>query len=263
VIVLKHGPHIDRDLLNKFMAEESTEDISPWVKHLGHCSECAEAYVRVTLKSTRTKVTAPGAIWTEIAARLDRPQSFDPPRRGLRLYWRFASASILLLGTVLLLENWKMHRTTPQVDLGRYIALLEKTSAAPTAENLQETFPSSAVYDRDAALRDTGLPEQVEDYRLAAQRVMSAGSSRIIQLVYGSPGDVAIVIVAPRAAKLSFGNYHLVSADIAGLNCQRVQCPRQDIFSSNIKDRQYVFIRRRSSTVDSGRLFAQLVGSAS
>jgi len=254
--------HIAPELLSRYAAEGLPADAHRDLKHLAKCATCAELYVQLTMKSASLRVAAPEGLWSGIQTHLHQPSS-SSPRLGFAGPWGFVltSSLALILVAFLAVERWSLRRAVPRVDVGQYIAVLEKTSAAPSAANLRQTFSASVAYDRDAALRETGMRAQAQGYGLAEQRVLHAGRANIIQLVYGTPQDAAVVIVAPRAATLSLGNYHLVAADIAGLHCKRVQCPRQDIFWSTLRQHQYVFIRRRNSATDSGRLFADLVGA--
>lgn len=81
-------------------------------------------------------------------------------------------------------------------------------------------------YDRQAALHETGLHSQVGEYRLADQRALSSKDRNVFEFAYQSREDSFVLFLAPQAAKLNFGKYHLASAEFLGLHCQRVQWPR-------------------------------------
>jgi hypothetical protein len=259
---LKKLSHINPEVIDR-VHEAPPSETGGIISHLRDCDSCAERYVQQAMKSVARKITAPGAIWAGIQAKLQGRESYGStrntlsPRRQIAL---FAAMALLLVGFVIS-ARLAYHGRTPEVslDLGLYVAALEKASVAPSAENLQQTFSTFVSYDRQAALRETGLRPQVEGYRLTEQRFLHTRNANIVELVYSSAEDSFVMFVATRSAKFSFGRYHLLDAVLEGLQCRRVQCPRQDIFWSTTDEQQYVFIRQRTSPDQSGRLFKKLI----
>lgn len=170
------------------------------------------------------------------------------------------SVAVPLLGILVVLAALFLFRHQPQkatLDVGQYLAALERTDIGPSKENLLNYFTEFGPYDRTAALLQTKFRSEVGTYHLVEGRI--SPSTNIVELVYGSDRDVFAVFVAPRTANLSFGKYHLLSVDLSGLNCRRVQCPRQDVYLLTTSTRQYVFIRRHNSFGNSSELFNTLI----
>lgn len=228
--------------------------------HLRQCTSCAEQYVQFIFERTRRTLTAPDEIWPRIHANLNCEVEVS----ANRFLWVIAGRAVLFVGVVglLLLTSYvvlKYRSPAASIDLSRYISILEKSSAGPSADNVQQAFAELIPYDRKAALRETGLHSQVEKYGLADQRAMSSKDGNIFEFTYQSGVDSFVLFVAPRAVKLGFGRYHLASTEFSGLHCQWVQCPRQDIFWATTEHSQYVFLRKRTLVDPSEDLFRELI----
>jgi hypothetical protein len=256
--------HIDSEWLDG-RREASPAEGAAIVSHLRACDACAVRYVERVVHAAPLVNAAPDDIWPAIQARLESRVSQHPRRVAVsRRAWAqiAALAAICVAFVIAFAGRWlidQRHVSEVTLDLGRYISSLEATSATPTSENVQRVLPAFVEYDRSAALRDTGLRPQVEEYHLAAQRVLHTHDVAIVELVYESGQDAFLMFVAPRGVTVSFDGYHLVDADLYRLPCRRVVCPRQDIFWSTIGERQYIFIRTRTSPDHSDHLYSELI----
>lgn len=167
----------------------------------------------------------------------------------------FTIAALMVIAGVRFFMRQETKRST--LDVGTYLAVLERTDAAPSRENLRESFKEFTANDR-ASLEPVGLRSEVGGYRLVDERV-SPSPANILQLVYDSGKDVFTLFVVPPAISLKFGKYHLINTDLSGVHCRRVECHRQDVYVLTTKARQYVFVRRHNSFGDSEQLFRALI----
>ena len=260
---MQSDPHIRPEVLVQFASgETSAFQIATLVRHLEHCDTCAETYVRLCLSSRPLKVVVPETVWPRIQSGLSARQAKCANSRWFRLPAGFRTlafagmVALLLLSAALLI--WRQNLRNPTLNIGQYLAVLEKSNAGPSAENLNTLFPSFTAYDRGEALRETNVRAEVENYRLVEQRTWHS-QDRVVQLIYASDHDVVALFIAPRTANVDFKQYHLAAIELNGIRCRRVVCPRQDVFWTTSGARQYVFIRRHSDSGDSGRLFTALV----
>jgi hypothetical protein len=262
---VKNSTHIDLELLHSFAKQEGSSAGAEMIAHLGRCDVCAERYVQTAIGETGARAAAPEELWTNIQVRLQGQERAQPivPTFGSRYRFALIATAALLLFVLIPARVFFYHKQIASLDLGRYIAVLEKTSAAPNAQNLEQTFADFVPYDQQAALQETALPDRVEGYRLAKPLVLGAGRARIFELIYDSPTDSFVIFVAPLATKISFAQYDLVDAQFKEIHCRRVQCPRQDIFWSQTRGRHFIFLRRRSSTGQSETLFSKLLSTGS
>jgi hypothetical protein len=261
---VKRRPHINPELLARCAERgELAKDASSYRRHLQRCGFCAEAYVNSCLKTTVLRVEAPDSIWPSIESATMLSEASRAHGRlpvDFRLAFAFAGClfGVLVLSAALFLFRHKPQGAT--LDVGQYLARLERTDIGPSKENLLSYFTEFGPYDRSAALQQTRFRSEVGNYHLVEGRI--SRSTNTVELVYDSDRDVFAVFVAPRTANLSFGNYHLLSVDLSGLHCRRVQCPRQDVYLLTTGTRQYVFIRRHNSFGNSSELFNTLIQEA-
>lgn len=168
----------------------------------------------------------------------------------------FAIAALAMFAGVRLL--WQQQTKLATLDMGRYLAGLERTGTGPSRENLRESFREFTAHGDRTTSQPVGLRSEVGGYRLVEVRV-SPSHATIVQLVNDSGKDVFALFVAPRAASLKFGKYHLVSTDLNGLHCLLVECHRQDVYVLTTGVRQYVFVRQHNSFADSEQLFKTVI----
>jgi hypothetical protein len=258
--------HLDPELLAQYVERGAPVMDTAALRHLQCCSSCAEDYVSLCLKSTVRKATAPESIWPAVESKIQVSKPDRARERGLPWGRRFVFSAaavcmvgVLMVSAVLLLLRQKAESAT--LDVGRYLADLEKTDAGPSKENLHRLFTEFRPYDRREALQQTKLRSEAGNYHLVEQRI-SPFPANTVELIYDSGRDVFTVLVAPRTATLNFGNYHLIGADLSGVRCLRVQCPRQDVYWLTTGARQYVFVRRHDSFGDSEQLFRTLIQEA-
>lgn len=212
------------------------------------------------LESTRWRVAAPDSIWPVIAARIRTGETLARARRSWFQPHLALVIPACIVGFLVLRAEWWRPRqaaTKPTLEVGRYLSDLERSDSGPSQENLRNDFGEFTMFDRTVALKETGLGPEVGSYRLVDERI-SRSSPRVVQLVYDSGSDIFAVFVAPRSTFVNFGDYRLSAADVGGIRCRRVECPRQDVYFAE-GDQQYVFVRRHGNAGDSERLFASLL----
>ena len=253
-MINKDAPHIDPKRLLACAQQDQGPDQPDVAAHLRHCDACAGFYARALLQSGVTKAEAPDDIWRHVQARLLGPcaaGSRPRPWRALVL-----ATGLLLAISVVFLARWV---GTGTLDVGHYLDALEQTAARPNVENLRRNFAGFVASTGSDTLQQASVRSGVADYRLVSQRVMNRFTSRTIQLLYDSGTDSFAVFVAPRTAALDFGKYHLVGADLGAIRCRRAECPRQDVYLVATDKRQYVFIHKHDTAVQSDRLLAELL----
>ena len=257
---MEYRRHLDPERLAQY-AEHGVPamDAADLGRHFKRCRACAEAYVRLCLKSTARRGAAPGEIWPAIQARVRRDKSVGGRFLGLRFSLIVAAClTCVLIASAALL--WRRGASAATLDMGRYLADLEERDAGPSIENLHLVFREFGPTDPSNA-PDTRLRSDVGSYRVIEERT-SPPPARIVELAYDSGRDLFVLFVAPRTVSLGFGGYHLEAADVSGMRCQRVQCPRQDVYLLRTATRQYVFVRRHNQFADSEKLFKDVIQGA-
>lgn len=254
--------HIDPELL----AQQAVDGVPAWeintvYRHLAHCDTCAEAYLRLRLASSVFTTVAPKSIWPAIQSRLNVRQASHANSRRFPAAFRVLAfgtmvAALVVVSAALLMWRQNLHSST--LDIGHYLSVLETSNVGPSVENLHTVFPAFSAYDRSEA-PPTNVRADMANYRLVEQRTWFS-PAKILQLVYASDDDVVALFIAPRTAKIDFERYHLAAIELNGMRCRRVLCPRQDVYWLTSGARQYIFVRRHSSSGDSGQLFMELIG---
>jgi len=262
---MEDGQHIDPELLARHAADSAAEDRPEVTRHLQHCRSCAELYVRCRVKSSAAMASVPDSIWPSIESRLQTPELLRSRRRRLSFVVTFVLGAAACAAVIAAVSGaLERRRGTPArgtLEVGQYLAHLERTDTAPDRRNLSLLFADFAPYGRSGALQQTKLRSEVADYRLVEERI-SRSAANMVQLVYESDMDTFALFIVPRVAIVNFGNYRLLPADVGGMPCHRVECPRQDVYVLTTGERQYVFLRRHNQFGDSDRLFAELIRGA-
>jgi hypothetical protein len=257
--------HTDLELLRAYFERRVLDpEASAIADHLESCGTCSGRYLGLLLRDRGENVRVPDEIWPLIQARLLATAPAGHSKRSWQVFTvlGFAAALALILAMVLPLFYWRpFQHQPPTLEIGQYLVALEHPSERSGGSRLRAQFAGFAPYDRKVALIEGRVNPQVENYRLVDQvgRHSGAVHQDVIQLLYDSGTDTFALFVAPRGSVLNFGKYELTKAEVGGRQCQRVTCPREDVYVWTGRGHDYVFVRRHSSNVLSERLFAELI----
>jgi hypothetical protein len=257
--------HTDTELLRAYFERRVLDpEAAAIAEHLEGCGICLGRYVALLLRESGENVRVPDEIWPGIQTRLSAstPARYSKRAWGIFSVLGFAAGLALILAMALPLFHWRLF-THPHTTLqmGQYLAVVEHATDSSGVARLRAQFAEFAPYDRKVALIEGRVNPQVENYRLVDQvgRHSGAVHEDVIQLLYDSGTDTFALFVAPRGSVLNFDRYELTKAEVGGRQCQRVTCPREDVYVWTGHGHHYVFVRRHSSNVSSERLFAELI----
>jgi hypothetical protein len=257
--------HTDLELLRAYFERRVLDpEASAIADHLEGCSNCSGRYLGLLLRESGENVRVPDKIWPGIQTRLLSSPASKYSKRdwGIISVLGFAAALALILALDLPLFHWRpFQHQPPTLEIGQYLAALEHPSERSGGSRLRAQFAGFAPYDRKVALIEGRVNPQVENYRLVDQvgRHLGAVHQDVIQLLYDSGTDTFALFVAPRGSVLNFGKYEVTKAEVGGRQCQRVTCPREDVYVWTGRGHDYVFVRRHSSNIPSEQLFAELI----
>lgn len=256
--------HTDTELLRAYFERRVPDsEASVIADHLEACGACTGQYVGLLLGLNGDGVLVPDEIWTGIQARLSAPASTGS-KRASRIFavLGFTGALVLLVAIAIPFFRWRVfERKTTTVDMGQYLALLEHSPNGSRVARLRAQFEGLVPYDRNAALIEGRVHPQVENYRLVEQVGWRSRALHqdVVELLYDSGTDAFALFVAPRGSALNFGKYQLTNAEVGGRQCQRVTCPREDVYVWTARGHDYVFVRRHGSIIPSERLLRELM----
>lgn len=257
--------HTDTELLRAYFEQRVLDpEALAIADHLEGCGTCSGRYLSLLLSMSSEDVRVPDEIWPGIQAKLLASASGRHSKRdwGTSAALGLAAALALLVTISIPLFRWRPSEDkATTLEMGQYLALLEHSSDGSGVARLRAQFAGFAPYDRKAALIEGRVNPQVENYRLVEQvgRYSGASDKDVVQLLFDSGTDTFALFVAPRGSVLNFGKYQLTKAEVGGRQCRRVTCPREDVYVWTGGGRDYVFVRRHSSTIPSERLIAELI----
>lgn len=257
--------HTDMELLRAYFERRVLDpEASAIADHLEGCGTCSRRYLSLLLSMSSEDVRVPDEIWPGIQAKLLASASARHSKRDWRIFavLGFATALALAVTVAVPLFRWRpFEDKATTLEMGQYLALLEHSSDGSGVARLRAHFAAFAPYDREAALVAGRVNPQIGNYRLVEQvgRHSGASDNDVVQLLYDSGTDTFALFVAPLGYALNFGKYQLTNAEVGGRQCRRVTCPREDVYVWTGGGREYVFVRRHSSTIPSEQLFAELI----
>jgi anti-sigma factor RsiW len=228
--------------------------------HLAACARCRAEYeevrLGVALASHLETVPAPDTLWSRVEAELDSPAAAT---RDSRLDaapawqdWRAwgAVAAVLALGIWLGMQ-WMPGETgrpvatppavttlTPTVyDLGEYLRPVQAASARGSFQQIASAPPRFVERRREEKFPAEWLnrvingPAPLAGFALEAVRSGTSNGAPIVQLVYSrSEAEAFSVFVAPKRVEFRYGREVAYEAEVGGMSCRRVDCPKQRTF---------------------------------
>ncbi len=228
--------------------------------HLAACARCRTEYeevrLGVALASHLETVPAPETLWGRIEAELDSPARAErgtardavPVWQGWRAWG--AVAAVLALA-VWLGMRWMPGETerpstplpttatiTPAVyDLGEYLRPVQAASLQGSFQQIASGPPQFVERRREESFpvewlnRVINGPAPLPGYALETVRSGMSDGAPIVQLVYRKGAEAAFsVFVAPKRVEFRYGRETAYEAEVSGVACRRVDCPKQRTF---------------------------------
>lgn len=244
------GKHVARDLSAFCHGQMPADEMQRVADHLDACWRCRREYEEVrfgvALGGHLSRVSAPRSLWTALDAvyQPDGRVTFKHLERSrLAPRWlgsRSLQASVIVLvaaiGVVTYLRVGRREASGPSVELGGYLKSVEATSIPAVYRRIVGAPKLFLGGERDEVLRVAGLTGAVAQtqvlpgYELLAHRLAVVEGEGVAQLVYGRGEETFVVFIAPARVHFALGKESAVDAEVRGIHCQKLDCPRQETY---------------------------------
>jgi hypothetical protein len=154
---------------------------------------------------------APAGLWSRVEAGLDGRVT----DRRIRISWVFASVALLVVICTLPFLHGNR-----ELDLGSYLRPVQDASLMSSDEAIEQAPPHFKN------VNGAGAASSVAGYQVSAQRVASVGGETVRQVILTAAGSAVALFISSPKVRLDAGANRWVDANVDGVACKRLNCPR-------------------------------------
>lgn len=234
--------HVIKSLSAYCQGQLSDQEARRVGHHLEECARCTSRYEEIKrgvfLASHLGRIPPPSSMWDELeAVLLDPGSKLSKSKRRKPLVRRrpfsvLIPASLIFIASMVVLI-WHflfLPQAVAQVSLDTFLGAIE-SHPKDTLVVLSEAPTGFKDTDEQTALAAAGLDRvskeiPLEGYKLVSHRLKRVDRRTAAQLVYQKGDRAFSVFVVTQPAEFSFGHRDVKTAEVDGIFCRQVDCPR-------------------------------------
>lgn len=234
--------HVIKHLSAYCQGQVSDQEARRIALHLKKCERCAVRYEEIKrgvfFASYLGRISPPSSIWSELEAALMQPGIALPQSVRGKFLMRFRPLSVFIPATLLFIAPlsaliWYfifLPQAEPRINLDAFLGAIESHSR-DSSSVLSDAPSGFEDADEQTALVTAGLERVSKEiplpgYKLAFHRLKKVDGRKAVQLVYQKENRAFSVFVVPRPAEFAFGHRDIKDAEVDGIICRQVDCPR-------------------------------------